>query len=68
MDVQKNKKKRIIYDYDLDGIPDFEPESPSEEEQKDNNEIEVKRKGKLQPKTYEKSKKVKKGITKSIKM
>ena len=52
----------------MDGVPDYKPESPSEEEQEDNNEIEVKRKGKLQPKTYEKSKKVKKGITKSIKM
>ena len=49
----------------MDGIPDYEPESRSEEEQE---EIEVKRKGRLQPKTYEKSKKVKKGITKSIKM
>ena len=68
VDVQENKKKRIIYDNELDGVPDYKPESPSEEEQEDNNEIEVKRKGKLQPKTYEKSKKVKKGITKSIKM
>ena len=62
---KKTKKKRIIYDDELDGIPDYEPESRSEEEQE---EIEVKRKGRLQPKTYEKSKKVKKGITKSIKM
>ena len=57
MDVQKNKKKRIIYDYDLDGIPDFEPESPSEEEQKDNNEIEVKHKGKLKQKLMKNQKK-----------
>ena len=69
VDVQKKKKKkRIIYDDELDGVPDYEPESLSEEEQEDNNEIKVKRKRKLQPKTYEKSKKVKKGITKSIKM
>ena len=57
MDVQKNKKKRIIYDYDLDGIPDFEPESPSEEEQKDNNKIEVKHKGKLKQKLMKNQKK-----------
>ena len=55
VEVQKNKKKRrIIYDDELDGTPDYEPESPSEEEQEGNNEIEVKRKGKLYPKTYEK--------------
>ena len=54
IDVQKHTQKRIIYDDELDGVPDYEPESPSEEEQEDNNEIEVKRKGKLQPKTYEK--------------
>ena len=41
----------IIYDDELDGVPNYEPESLSEEEQEDNNEIEVKRKGKLQPKT-----------------
>ena len=64
----KQTNKRIIYDNELDGVPDYKPESLSEEEQEDNNEIEVKCKGKLQPKTYEKSKKVKKGITKSIKM
>ena len=63
---KKTQKKRIIYDDELDGIPDYEPESRSEEEQE--GEIEVKSKGRLQPKTYEKSKKVKKGITKSIKL
>ena len=68
VDVQKKQKKRIIYDDELDGVPDYEPESQSDEEQEDNNKIEVKRKGKLQPKTYEKSKKVKIGITKSIKL
>ena len=57
----KKQKKRIIYDDELDGIPDYEPESSSEEEQEDNNEIEVKSKGKLQPKRQEKSKKVKIG-------
>ena len=42
--------------------------NPSEEEQEDNNDIEVKRKRKPEQKTCEKQKKVKKGITKSIKM
>ena len=54
VDVQKNKKKRFIYKHELDSVPDYEPESPSEEEQEDNNEIDVKRKSKLQPKTYKK--------------
>ena len=56
VDVQKSKKKRLIYEDELDGVPDYEPESPSEEEQEDSNEIEVKRKRKLEPKTYEKQK------------
>ena len=59
---KKQKKKRSYYEDELDGLPDYEPEFPSEEEQ-DENEIEVK-KQKIQPKP----KKVKKGITKSIKM
>ena len=46
----KQTNKRIIYDNELDGVPDYKPESLSEEEQEDNNEIEVKRKGKFQPK------------------
>ena len=46
----RKQRKRIIYDDELDGVRDYEPESPSEEEQEDNNEIEVKRKGKFQPK------------------
>ena len=49
VDVQKIKKKRILYEDELDGIPNYEPESPSEEEQEDNYEIEVKHKEKLQP-------------------
>ena len=50
----KKQKKRFIYKDELDSVPDYEPESPSEEEQEDNNEIDVKRKSKLQPKTYKK--------------
>ena len=37
--IQKNKKKRLIYEDELDGVPDYEPESPSEEEQEDSNEL-----------------------------
>ena len=64
----KKRKKRIIYEDVIDGIPEYEPDSPTEEEQEDNNyEIQNKYKGK-QPKQIEKPKTVKKGITKSIKM
>ena len=64
----KKQKKRIIYEDEIDGIPEYEPDSPTEEEQEDNNyEIQNKYKGK-QPKQIEKPKTVKKGITKSIKM
>ena len=67
-DVLKNKK-RIIYEDEIDGIPEYEPDSPTEEEQEqDNNyEIQSKHRGK-QPNQIEKTKKVKKCITKSIKM
>ena len=67
VDVQKNKKERIIYEDEIDGLPNYEAESPSEEEQEDNNEIQIKPKGK-QAKVIERPKKVKKGITKSIKI
>ena len=46
VDVQKNKKERIIYEDEIDGLPNYEAESPSEEEQEDNNEIQIKPKGK----------------------
>ena len=63
----KKQKKRITYEEEIDGLPNYEPESPSEEEQEDNNEIQIKPKGK-QAKVIERPKKVKKGITKSIKI
>ena len=53
----KKQKKRLIYEDELDGVPHYEPESPSEEEKEDSNKIEVKRKRRLEPKTYEKQKK-----------
>ena len=62
---KKTKRKRIVYEDELDDVPTYEPESPSEEEQEDNNEIEVKHNKKLQPKN---PKKIRKGITKSTKM
>ena len=46
VDVQENKKKRIIYEDEIDGVPNYEPQSPSEEEQEDNNEIQIKPKRK----------------------
>ena len=52
-----NKKKRLIYEDELDGVPDYKPECASEEEQEDSNEIEVKRKRKLEPKSIRKTKK-----------
>ena len=64
----KKQRKRILYEDIVDGIPECEPDSPTEEEQADDNyEIQNKHKGK-QLKQLEKPKKVKKGITKSIKM
>ena len=65
----KKQKKRIIYEDEIDGIPEYEPDSPTEEEQEEDNnyEIQSKHRGK-QPNQIEKPKKVKKGITKSIKM
>ena len=61
------QKKRIIYEDEIDGIPDYESQSPSEEEQEENNEIQIKPKRK-QEKVVETSKRTKKGITKSIKI
>ena len=68
-DVLKNKKKRIIYEDEIDGIPEYEPDSPTEEKQEEENDYEIqsKHRGK-QPNQIEKPKKVKKDITKLIKM
>ena len=53
----RKQRKRIIYEDKIDGIPNYEPQSPSEEEQKDNNEIQIKLKRK-QEKVIERPKKV----------
>ena len=57
----KKYRKKIAYEDELDGIPNYEPKSPSEDEQEEN-EVEIKKPIKRNVTT----KKNKKGITKSI--
>ena len=67
---KKQKRKRIIYEDEIDSLPEYEPDSPTEVEQEEedqNYEIQKKFKGK-HLKTVEKLRQIKKGITKSIKM
>ena len=74
-EIQKRRpnkqRKRIIYEDEIDGLPEYEPHSPTEdeeqEEEQDNHKIQTKSK-KRPPKQIEKSKQLRKGITKSIKM
>ena len=57
---KKQKRKRIIYEDKIDGLPEYEPDSPTEEEQVEedqNYEIQKKSKGK-QLKTVEQPKKI----------
>ena len=42
----RKQRKRIIYEDEIDGVPNYESQSPSEEEQEDNNEIQIKPKKK----------------------
>ena len=57
-------QRRIVYEDEIDGVPAYEPDSPTDEKQEENNyDIQNKYKGK-RPKQIEKAKKVKKGITK----
>ena len=67
VEVQKKQTKRIIYEEEIDGLPNYEPESPSEEEQEDNSKTQIRPKRK-QAKVIERPKKVGKRITKSIKI
>ena len=68
-DAQKKQRKIIIYEDEIDGLPEYEPDSPTDEEQEENNNYEMQNKYKeKQPKQVEKPKKVNKGTTKSIKM
>ena len=67
--IIRKKKKRIIHKDEIDGLPEYLPDSPTDEEQEENNNYEMQNKYKeKQRKQIEKPKKVKKGITKSIKM
>ena len=57
---KKQKRKRIIYEDEIDGLPEYEPDSPTEEQQEEedqNYEIQKKSTGK-QLKTVEKPKKI----------
>ena len=64
-DVQNNNKKRIVYEDELDGIHEYEPQSPSEDEEPKEN---YRNNRKKHEKENIVTKKTKKGITKSIKM
>ena len=37
----KKEKKRIIYEDEIDGIPEYEPDSPTEEEKEEDNNYEI---------------------------
>ena len=65
----KKQKKRIIYEDEIDGITEYEPDSPTKEEQEQDNiyEIQSKHRGK-QPNQIVKPKKVKKRYWKINKM
>ena len=66
---KKQKKRRIIYEDKIDGLPEYELDLLTEEEQEEDQNYEIQKRSKeKQLKTVEKPKKVKKGITKSIKM
>ena len=65
----KKQNKRIIYKDEIDGLPEYEPDLQTEYKQEEDNNYEIQNKYKgTEPKQIEKPKKVKKGITKSIKM
>ena len=61
----KQQKKRIVYEDELDGIHEYEPQSPSEDEEPKEN---YRNNRKKHEKENIVTKKTKKGITKSIKM
>ena len=68
-------RKKIIYEDEIDGLPDYEPHSPTEDEEQEeayDNYNKVQNKSKKRPppppKQIEKPKQPRKDITKSIKM
>ena len=67
-DVQKEKKKMTICENEIGSIPEYEPHSPTEsEEQEEEKNYKIKKR-ELPPKQIHKPKHIKKAITKSIKM
>ena len=52
----RKQRKRIIYEDEIDGVPNFGSQTPSEEEREGNNEIQIKPKRKHE-KVIEKPKK-----------
>ena len=58
-------KKRMVYEDELDGIPEYEPRYPSEDEEPKQNYLNNRKNHK---KKNNVTKKNKKGITKSVKM
>ena len=66
-DVQKEKKK-TIYENEISSIPEYEPHSPTESEEQEEEKIYKIKKRELPPKQIHKPKHIKKAITKSIKM
>ena len=65
---RKLQKRKIVYEEDIDGIP-YEPDSPTEEEDQEDDiyEVQNNKSKEKQPKQINPIKN-KKGITKSIKM
>ena len=65
-------RKKVIYEDEIDGLPDYGPHSPTEDEEQEeeyDNKVQTKSKKRpLPPKQIEKPKQLKKGITKLIKM
>ena len=54
----KKQRKRILYEDEIDGLPEYEPDSPTNEEQEEDNNYEIQNKRKeKQPKQIEKPKK-----------
>ena len=66
-DDQNKRRKRIIYEDEITGLPEYEPNLPNDEEQEEG-DYEIQTKCKKPKRKVEKPKKVKKDITKSIKI
>ena len=64
------QRKRIIYEDEIDGLPEYEPHSVTEDEEQEEEQDKIQTKSKKRlplPKLIEKSKQLRKGITKLIK-